>query len=155
MLDLPILTLVFMFEENMMKRQAGFTLIELMIVVAIIGILAAIAMPAYQSYIRKAQFTEVVNATQGIKLAVEICARKNAGLANCDGGSEGIPADDASYDADLVSAIATSNGTITVTAAAAGSLTTSDIYTLAGTWQSDGLVTWVGSCSAAAQDVCP
>ena len=57
----------------MRKVQQGFTLIELMIVVAIIGILAAIAVPAYQNYIKKARFTEVVSSTAPIKLAVEEC----------------------------------------------------------------------------------
>jgi len=52
------------------RAQKGFTLIELMIVVAIIGILAAIALPAYQSYTARAQMTEALNLTSGLRIAV-------------------------------------------------------------------------------------
>jgi len=77
----------------MKKVQSGFTLIELMIVVAIIGILAAVAIPAYSQYTKKAKFTEVTQATQAIKTAVEVCATDVAGLTGCVAGSNGIPAD--------------------------------------------------------------
>ena len=70
------------------ENQKGFTLIELMIVVAIIGILAAVALPAYQTYTKKAKFSEVVTALAAVRTAVNICMSQNATLESCDTGSE-------------------------------------------------------------------
>ena len=57
----------------MQTNQKGFTLIELMIVVAIIGILAAVAIPAYQNYIAKSQVSRVMGETGALKTVVETC----------------------------------------------------------------------------------
>ena len=69
-----------------MRRQQGFTLIELMIVVAIIGILAAVALPAYQDYTKRATMTEVVLAGGACRSAIsEIVQSAPASLPGADG----------------------------------------------------------------------
>ena len=71
-----------------MNAQKGFTLIELMIVIAIIGILAAIAIPAYQNYIKRAAYTEVTSAMAPIKTGVDTCYAIEKDLAKCDTAGE-------------------------------------------------------------------
>ena len=75
-----------------MSRQGGFTLIELMIVVAIIGILASVAIPAYRDYTIKAKLSSLVSSLAGAKAAISICIQQNGGDENvCDSGTNGIP----------------------------------------------------------------
>ena len=74
----------------MKQAQQGFTLIELMIVVAIIGILAAIAIPAYSDYTAKAQASETFVTLDGLKSTVAAAMSEDPAVANC--GVTAVPA---------------------------------------------------------------
>jgi type IV pilus assembly protein PilA len=99
----------------MKKVQNGFTLIELMIVVAIIGILAAVALPAYQNYSNRAAFSELILAVSPRKTAVELAiqTRGPANLAALDADALGIPTDIPA--ATLTHGAAVANGIISMT----------------------------------------
>jgi type IV pilus assembly protein PilA len=104
--------------KAMKKNQQGFTLIELMIVVAIIGILAAVAIPAYQDYTVRARVAEGINLASAAKANVEDVLSSGNANGSADGYSHGWTAPSASTNVSSV-AIASDTGQITVTMTAA------------------------------------
>ena len=135
----------------MKSVQKGFTLIELMIVVAIIGILAAVALPAYQTYTKKAKFSEVVLATAPYKLAFEVGVQGGVitALADADNGTNGIPTAPAA--SGFVASVTMTDGVITATGHATHVDGKTYILTPNGvsapiTWTSTGTCKDVGYC---------
>ena len=97
----------------MTKLQKGFTLIELMIVVAIIGILAAIAIPAYQDYTIRAQVSEGMNLAAAAKAAVAETFL-NRGVAPLDRPAAGMSANATDTNGKYVRSVNVTNGVITI-----------------------------------------
>jgi len=132
-----------------MKRtiatSQGFTLIELMITIAIVGILAAIAIPSYQNYTRKAYYSEVVQATAPYRVAVGECVQNLGTLTGCTAGANGIPAAIAAP-VGAVTALGVTNGIITVTPTAAHGILATDTYVLTPTVDAaSGTITWAAT----------
>jgi len=130
-----------------MKTQ-GFSLIELMIVVAIIGILSTIAIPSYQNYTQRARFSEVIAATEPFKTAVSLALQQGVSATELSNNNHGIPAEP-SATKNLASA-KVENGIITATATQTASGNT---YILTpnsdgSAWTVDGTCIKAGLCES-------
>jgi type IV pilus assembly protein PilA len=124
--------------------QKGFTLIELMIVVAIIGILAAVALPAYSDYTVRAKVSEVVLAASGGKTAVAEAFQTLGHMPAT--ASAGITTQASKYVASVIyTSGATNIATITATATSAESKISGSTIFIIGTGDTAGVVTW--TCS--------
>jgi prepilin-type N-terminal cleavage/methylation domain-containing protein len=143
-----------------MKKQSGFTLIELMIVVAIVAILAAVALPAYQNYTKKAKMTEVASATGKYKTSIEVCVQTKGTacvLADIQSGAvaQGNVSTEVTGGGTSVWVI-TSSPTASAAADSLAPLTTTTSFILTSSTPADNApLTWSGSCSTDAADFCP
>ena len=68
---------------SLLRSAGGFSLIELMVAIAIIGILAVVALPAYQSYVKRSEFAQVIEDWDALKVAFELCWELEGDLRKC------------------------------------------------------------------------
>lgn len=137
----------------MKKVQQGFTLIELMIVIAIIGILAAVAIPSYQDYTKKARFSEVLSLSDALKVDIANCISDNNNSASgCSNGLLGVPAALATA-TENTKTLVVADGVITGTATTKADSVTSILTPTPPTNPQDP-VTWINSGSCVTKGWC-
>ena len=137
------------------QNQKGFTLIELMIVIAIIGILAAIALPQYQTYTKKARFSEVVLAASSAKGLVDVCfqTRGEGDLKKCSVAADiGLTAGVA--DGAQVKSVVLTKDTAVITATGETTVDSATYILTPKISTNKGTLTWTQSGDCIAKGVC-
>ena len=99
----------------LVHRRKGFTLIELMIVVAIVGIIAAMALPAYEDYVTRSQVSEGLSITDSLRLKVGEVYAETRSLDSADNGTFPLPTNATDANGEFVTQVAITDGLITVT----------------------------------------
>ena len=129
-----------------LKKSKGFTLIELMIVVAIIGILAAVAIPAYNDYTQTTKASAGIAGLSSFKTNVAMCLQKEGALDDCESGKKGIPAEVKAGTINYLETVSVAKGVITAKLEAKDRNSKQIDITLTPTLGS-GTINWVVACS--------
>jgi len=131
-------------EMALIRRFYGFTLIELMITIAIIGIIVSIALPSYQTYTRRAHYVDIVTAVSTYRAAVATCVERTDTLTGCNAGTNSIPPA-ITTPIGAVASLSVTNGVITVTPVAQYGILATDTYILTPTLSAAGGIIWASS----------
>lgn len=129
------------------RAQHGFTLVELMIVVAIIGVLAATALPQYGNYVSRARAANAAAELVAVRSAIALCRQERGSVIGCSAGSNGIPT--LAVTANIVSVESIADGVIQVTTGAtSGTGANLTIIDTPGVSSDSAVMAWVNTGSS-------
>lgn len=124
-------------------NQRGFTLIEVMVVVAIVAALSAIAVPGYQNYIRKAALIDVLRTVTVFKTGIELCSFDSPSFVGCSSGQGTIPEDSPGR---YLTTITAKDGVIS--AEGSNSLTSLKLTATPAVNNANGVTRWATTCES-------